>query len=94
MAPTSRPGGEPMGARHGSCDRRGGGRRDRRGPALRRGTWAPTRLAGFEVLDPLPAWQEEITPEEIRIPGDNLHYNRGGNALFGETIAEAIRELD
>lgn len=50
------------------------------------------RLAGFEVLDPLPEWREQISPDEIRIPGDNLHYNRGGNALFGETIAEVIEE--
>lgn len=50
------------------------------------------RLAGFEVVDPLEGWRDEITPDEIRIWGDNLHYNRGGNALFGETIAEVIEE--
>ena len=50
------------------------------------------RRAGFDVLDPLEAWQDTHEPSRLRVPGDNLHYNPRGNQLLGETIAAAIEE--
>lgn len=48
--------------------------------------------AGFRVLDPIEAWRESEDPEVLRIGGDNLHYGRRGNRIFGRTIARAIEE--
>lgn len=49
--------------------------------------------AGFAVYDPLPHWQNEYSPEELRISGDNLHYGVSGARIFGENIAEFLRTL-
>lgn len=48
--------------------------------------------AGFRVLDPIENWRASEHPEVLRIGGDNLHYGRRGNAIFGRTIARAIEE--
>ncbi|HJL02553.1 MAG TPA: GDSL-type esterase/lipase family protein [Polyangiaceae bacterium LLY-WYZ-15_(1-7)] len=50
--------------------------------------------AGFAVLDPLERWRGEEDPEELRISGDNLHYDRSGNRVFAETLAGFLRDLD
>lgn len=49
--------------------------------------------AGFVVVDPLEAWRGAQDPETLRVGGDNLHYGRTGNRVFGETIAAAVREV-
>lgn len=46
--------------------------------------------AGFRVLDPLEAWRGTEDAEVLRIGGDNLHYGRRGNRIFGRTLARAI----
>ncbi len=47
--------------------------------------------AGFEVIDPLPAWREaQVDPEELRMGRDNLHYGRRGNRRLARVIASAI----
>jgi hypothetical protein len=48
--------------------------------------------AGFTVIDPLDAWRGAHDPEELRISGDNLHYDGSGNRVLGRTIADAVRE--
>lgn len=48
------------------------------------------REAGFEVRDPLPAWQGRERPEDLRLPGDTIHYGPLGNERFGRFVAEAI----
>lgn len=48
--------------------------------------------AGFTVIDPLDAWRAAHDPEELRISGDNLHYDGSGNRVLGRTIADAVRE--
>ncbi len=47
--------------------------------------------AGFEVHDPLTPWRASTSPDELRSPGDNLHYSARGNARFGRFIADALR---
>jgi len=47
---------------------------------------------GFRVLDPIETWRDTEDPEVLRIGGDNLHYGRRGNRIFGRTIAGAIQE--
>ena len=49
--------------------------------------------AGFAVYDPLPSWRNELSPEQLRISGDNLHYGSEGARIFGEHIATFIRAL-
>lgn len=51
------------------------------------------QAAGFAVYDPLPNWQGELSPEHLRISGDNLHYGSEGARIFGENIATFVREL-
>lgn len=51
------------------------------------------QAAGFAVYDPLPHWQGELSPEQLRISGDNLHYGSEGARIFGENIASFLREL-
>lgn len=46
--------------------------------------------AGFTVIDPLDQWREEHDPEELRISGDNLHYDRSGHRVLAGTIAAAM----
>ncbi len=48
--------------------------------------------AGFTVIDPLQSWRAEHDPEELRVSGDNLHYDGSGNRVLGRTIADAVRE--
>lgn len=52
------------------------------------------QAAGFAVYDPLPNWQGELSPEHLRISGDNLHYGSEGARIFGENIATFVRELE
>lgn len=49
--------------------------------------------AGFVVLDPLDAWRGVHDESDMRVSGDNLHYDESGNRIFGSEIAEAIRRL-
>jgi lysophospholipase L1-like esterase len=48
--------------------------------------------AGFRVHDPLDAWRSAHDAAELRMGSDNLHYGRTGSRIFGETIADAVRE--
>ncbi len=48
--------------------------------------------AGFTVIDPLERWRGAHDPEELRISGDNLHYDGSGTRVLGRTIADAVRE--
>ncbi len=47
--------------------------------------------AGFVVLDPLEGWRDTEDFEEMRVSGDNLHYDQSGNRVFAETVAAFIR---
>ena len=47
--------------------------------------------AGFTVVDPLDAWRAEHAPEDLRIGGDNLHYDAGGLRVLARAIADAVR---
>lgn len=47
--------------------------------------------AGFTVIDPLDEWRRAHSPSELRISGDNLHYDGGGLELLGRTVADAVR---
>jgi lysophospholipase L1-like esterase len=48
--------------------------------------------AGFRVLDPLEAWRNEHDPADLRVSGDNLHYDAEGHRVPGRAIAAAVRE--
>lgn len=48
--------------------------------------------AGFLVMDPLETWQNEHSPESLRISGDNLHYGVDGSRIFAQAIAEFVLE--
>ncbi|MBX3273846.1 MAG: SGNH/GDSL hydrolase family protein [Sandaracinaceae bacterium] len=55
---------------------------------------AAARAAGFTVLDPLDAWRAASErPEDMRISGDNLHYDGSGARALAAAVAPAIREL-
>lgn len=49
------------------------------------------RDAGFEVRDPLDAWLSHERAEQLRLPGDSLHYGARGNERFGAFIAQAVQ---
>jgi lysophospholipase L1-like esterase len=63
-----------------------------RWPAIHAFVRGEAERAGFVVHDPLETWRGEHDPELLRIGGDHLHYGERGTAIFGETIARAIRE--
>ena len=47
--------------------------------------------AGLSVVDPLASWRSSgVRPQDVRIPGDNLHYSPGGAKLLAEAIAGAL----
>lgn len=46
--------------------------------------------AGFTVVDPLERWRETERPEDLRAPGDHVHYDERGNRVFGQVIADAV----
>ena len=48
--------------------------------------------AGFAVVDPLDGWRGVHTPDEMRVGGDNLHYDESGARVMGSVIAGAVRE--
>lgn len=49
--------------------------------------------AGFIVVDPLESWRGAHTPDEMRVGGDNLHYDESGARVMGSVIADAVREV-
>lgn len=61
--------------------------------------WAPLHevvreageAAGFSVHDPLDAWRGSERPEDLRSPGDNLHYSARGNRVLARFVADAVR---
>lgn len=48
--------------------------------------------AGFTVVDPLDAWRASHDAAELRIGGDNLHYDRSGHRVLARAVADAVRE--
>lgn len=54
---------------------------------------AQAEEAGFVVFDPLPRWQRELAPEQLRISGDNLHYGVEGSRIFSEDVATFLQAL-
>ncbi len=53
------------------------------------------RTAGFQVLDPLDEWRGAgHTPEEMRVSGDNLHYDQSGNRVFAASVADFVRSAE
>ncbi len=46
--------------------------------------------AGFTVVDPLDAWRGEHDPSDLRISGDNLHYDPSGLRVLAGAIAAAV----
>ncbi|MBN2493809.1 MAG: SGNH/GDSL hydrolase family protein [Deltaproteobacteria bacterium] len=60
--------------------------------AIHRRVAGMAREAGFAVLDPIERWQAETRPEDLRLPGDSLHFSAAGNRVLGRLIAEAVRE--
>ncbi len=52
---------------------------------------AEGRAAGFMVHDPLPVWRARgVRAEDLRLPGDSLHYGPSGSAVLGRYIAAAL----
>lgn len=47
--------------------------------------------AGFRVVDPLDGWRGHARPEDLRAPGDAIHYGPDGNRALAEVVAEAVR---
>ncbi|MCA9604292.1 MAG: SGNH/GDSL hydrolase family protein [Myxococcales bacterium] len=46
---------------------------------------------GFTVVDPLDGWRGHVRPEDLRSPGDALHYGPAGNRALADVVAQAIR---
>lgn len=46
--------------------------------------------AGFSVHDPLDEWRDTEQFEDLRSPGDNLHYGPQGNRTLARFVAHAV----
>lgn len=47
--------------------------------------------AGFTVVDPLEGWRGALRPDDLRAPGDQLHYGPEGNLALARALAPAVR---
>ncbi|MGE0791288.1 MAG: SGNH/GDSL hydrolase family protein [Sandaracinaceae bacterium] len=50
--------------------------------------------AGFTVIDPLDALRAAHRPEDLRFPGDQLHYGPDGNRALADVVAGEIRSRE
>lgn len=52
---------------------------------------AAGEAAGFSVHDPLERWRGSESPEDLRSPGDSVHYGERGTRVFAQLVADAVR---